>query len=48
MIAHSVLAAWAEASQPPPEMTPGNDARPQYWVEIAKSGDMWMLSKDGG
>ena len=38
----------AKASAAPPEMSPANDSRPQHWVEVAKSGDCWMLCKDGG
>ena len=41
------VAASAQASAPPPEMTPAHDNRPLYWVEMAKSGDTWMLCKDG-
>ena len=39
---------FAEATAPPPEMGPGDkDQRPLHWVEMSKSGDMWMLCKTG-
>ena len=46
--AAGATAAFAKASAAPPEMSPANDSRPQHWVEVAKSGDCWMLCKDGG
>ena len=46
-VCHRVL-VFAEATAPPPEMGPGDkDQRPLHWVEMSKSGDMWMLCKTG-
>ena len=43
----SVMIVVAEASNPPPDTTPTQDVRPAHWVEMAKNGDAWILSKDG-
>ena len=37
----------AKATNPPPDLTPQHDLRPQFWVEMSKTGDAWVLTKDG-
>ena len=38
---------WAQASAPPPNVTPADDKRPMHWCELSKAGDMYMLCKEG-
>lgn len=42
-----LVVAPAQASAPGPEANPAVDNRPQYWCELAKNGDMWLLAKEG-
>ena len=36
----------------PPQVTPGAaalaEARPQFWVELSKDGDTWLLAREAG
>ena len=42
-----MLLAMAQATNPPPDLTALADARPQFWVEMSKNGDAWVLTKEG-
>ena len=37
----------AQASNPPDHQSTLNDLRPAHWVELSKTGDAYVLSKDG-
>ena len=47
MVTEIIHQLWAQASAPPPNVTPADDKRPMHWCELSKAGDMYMLCKEG-